>query len=104
MAQTKLSYDTPYNESGISTYQIKKNDIIKVRSGFLTSDEIYRLQDLLISELRYLIIGSEYIPVHIEAFDEIPNYQTKVTATYTLELVLKLIPEHNFSYAGNRIK
>tara|TARA_R110002073_G_scaffold209296_1_gene369808 strand:- start:2467 stop:3996 length:1530 start_codon:yes stop_codon:yes gene_type:complete len=104
VAQTKLSYDTPYNESGLSTYQTKKNDIIRVRSGFLTSDEIYRLQDLLISELRYLIIGSEYIPVHIEDFNEIPNYQTKVTATYTLELVLKLIPEYNFSYAGNRIK
>jgi len=102
-AQAQLSYDTSYQDSGFSSYQSKKTDTLKVRSGHLTSDEIHRLQDLLLSSKRYIIVGQNYIPVHIESFQEIPVYQSQNTTLYTLELDLKLIPEQNFSYAGNRI-
>ena len=103
VSQSKKAFDTTYQESGFSTYQISKQDSFMVRSGYLTSDEIHRLQDLLISSQRFLIVGQQYIPVHMDSFDKVPTYQSNNTTLYTLELELKLIPDQNFSYAGNRI-
>jgi len=102
-SQTKQAYNTPYQESGYSTYQISKQDSFIVRSGFLTSEEIHRLQDLLLSSQRFIILGQDYIPVYLESFEKIPTYHSNNFTKYTLELELKLIPDQNFSYAGNRI-
>lgn len=103
ISQSKRSYDTTYSDSGLSTYQLNKQDSFIVRSGYLSSDEIHRLQDLLLSTERFIVMGQDYVPVHIENFEKVPTYQSRNKSLYTLELVLRLIPDQNFSYAGNRI-
>lgn len=102
-SQAKRGYNTSYQESGISTYQSSKQDSFLVRSGYLTSEEIHLMQDLLLSSQKFIIIGTDYIPVHLEELEKVPTYQSLNKTLYTLELELKLIPDQNFSYAGNRI-
>lgn len=103
VSQAQRAYDTAYLDSGLSTYQLSKQDSLLVRSGYMSSDEIHRLHDLLLSSKRFVVIGLNYIPVHIENFEKIQTYQSTTKTLYTLELELKLIPDQNFSYVGNRI-
>lgn len=103
VSQAKRSYDSAYTDAGLSTYQLSKQDSFVVRSGYLSSDEVHRMQDLLLSSKRFIVIGQDYVPVHIESFEKVSTYQSLNKTLYTLELELRLIPDQNFSYAGNRI-